>query len=230
MSHILIVAQDNPHLLGLAESASTSHETADEWYDAFGWHLSTERAGDVTLQAVAYADLATQTDDGIVAQLLAEDEDLTRDEAESIVAKAREVAASADEVDAALETAAEAYRAGDRSGTIGSLVEASRIEQRNGGDDPAAQALAEQLLAPAYVVMEYPEGSAASYVGTYYTLADARAALNSEAEATPEHLWETARASRNPVPGCDYPPETEEGEPIEWGGESGSRCICRVAI
>ena len=145
MGHILTVAHDNPHLLGLAESASTSHETADDWYDAYGWHISTERAGDVTLQAVAYADLA-QCDEEIVCHLLAEDDDLQRDEAESIVAMAREVAASADEVAAALEAAAEAYRAGDRSGTIAALVEASRIERRNGGDDPAAQALAEQLL------------------------------------------------------------------------------------
>lgn len=228
MTNILSVARDNPHLLGLAESASTSHETAEEWYDAFGWHLSTERAGDVTLQVVGYADLATQTDDEIVAQLLADDEDLTRDEAESIVAKAREVAESADEVEAALAAAVGAYRAGDRSGTIDAIVEASRIESRNGGDDPAAQALAEQLLAPAYVVMVYPDGCAASYVGTYYTLDKAREAMDSATGATPEHLWETARASRNPGRGCDYPPELEDGEPIEWGDDS--RCICRVAI
>ena len=72
-------------------------------------------------------------------------DDLTQDEAESIVAAAREIREAAEEVEAALEAAVEAYEDDDLDGVIAALDEARRIEIEH-GDAPAANALRSQLL------------------------------------------------------------------------------------
>jgi hypothetical protein len=40
--------------LRLAEDADLDHENARDWYDSYGWHLTTENEGDLTLDVVEY--------------------------------------------------------------------------------------------------------------------------------------------------------------------------------
>jgi len=128
----------------LAVNADLSHEDARDWYSSYGWHLDTEECGSVTHDVVEY-DWLDQDDDAVVALLLEAMDDLTQDEAESIVAAAREIREAAEEVEAALEAAVEAYEDDDLDGVIAALDEARRIEIEH-GDAPAANALRSQLL------------------------------------------------------------------------------------
>lgn len=82
-----------------------------------------------------------------------------------------------------------------------------------------------------YVVLYCPDGGSSDYIGEAETI-DAAHDLIARHELgqvleTPEYLWETARASGNPVPGCDYPVEHDD-EPVEWGGEDGCYAICET--
>ena len=70
-----------------------------------------------------------------------------------------------------------------------------------------------------YVVMICNEGNDQEYVGEAATLKEARSMCHQHARgertATSRSLWDTARASGNPVEGCDYP-DAHEDEPVEW--------------
>ena len=142
----------------LRPNADTSHESAEDWYDSYGAHVSTERGGDVCVQAVDY-DWLDEDDDAVIAKLI-EDKtylpkheeaeyqcDITEDEAASIVALARWVRESAEEIEGLLNDAVKAYESGDLAQTIEALEAASR-QEGNHGDDPATKALTEQLLEP----------------------------------------------------------------------------------
>ena len=84
-----------------------------------------------------------------------------------------------------------------------------------------------------YEVFIYNEGCAPEYLGPADTLKFARQMCHQHARgerpATPKHLWETARASGNPVEGCDYP--VGHADPIEWVtsrfAKHNSYAICR---
>lgn len=81
-----------------------------------------------------------------------------------------------------------------------------------------------------YVVLHCPDGGADEYVGLADTLDAARELASAHergrARGTPEHLYGTARASGNPVPGCSYP--VDHDAPVEWVGEDGYYAICPV--
>lgn len=124
--------------------ADLDHEDARGWYDSYGWHLTTESAGDVTLQAVEY-DWLDETDDHAIDLLVAADGDLTRDEAESIVERARTVRDAAESVESRLKTAVTCYQAGDLAGVIEALKQAASIETDH-GDSPATSSLRSALL------------------------------------------------------------------------------------
>lgn len=128
----------------LTPDADLSHEDARDWYSSYGWHIDTEDCGSVTHDVVEY-DWLDQDDDAVVDLLLEAMGDLTQDEAEGIVAAAREIREAAEGVEAALEAAVEAYQQGDLDGVIAALDEAKRIEAQH-GDAPAANALRSQLL------------------------------------------------------------------------------------
>lgn len=214
--------------LRLRDDADTHHESAEDWYGSYGDHISTERAGDVTIQAVEYDWLDDEDDDAVAARLRAEDDRLSEDEALALVERARDVREAADSIEGLLDEAVAAYERGHVQGVIEALDEASR-EEDDHGDDPATRDLAERLLqATGYAVMLCEEGCAQIYIGSADSLDEARdlaeRAERGEVGGTPESLWETARASRNPVPGCDYP-EPHEDDPEEWVGDY---AICRI--
>jgi hypothetical protein len=130
--------------LALKINADTSHETAQDWYGSYGDHISTESHGDLTLGTVHY-DWLDDDDSAIVERLQKSYKDLSEDEAEGLIALARGVREAAETVVSNLETAVEAYEAGDLERVIEAL-DASSSDERHYGDDPATQALRAQLL------------------------------------------------------------------------------------
>ena len=129
----------------LTQNADTKHEDAIDWYSSYGWHLSTEDAGDVELQAVEYAWLDDDDDDAVVTMLMADEGKLSEDEAESIVEMARSVRSMADAVEGLLDSAVEAYDSGDFETCRDALLEAYKAES-DAGDAPATQQLAGVML------------------------------------------------------------------------------------
>ncbi len=136
----------------LAPEAATKHQSGEEWYDDYGWHLSTERHGDICLQEVEY-DWLDDGDDAAVAALLVaglpdpcdeEDAEDLQSCAEGVVARAREIREAADSVESLLDAAVAAYEAGDVDATVKALCEASSEEDEH-GDDPATQTLIHAL-------------------------------------------------------------------------------------
>lgn len=128
----------------LRADADTDHEDARSWYESYGWHLSTEDAGDVTLQAVEY-DWLDESDDLVVVKLMDSDSDLTQDDAESIVDMARTVRESAESLEAILDEVVEKYEVGDEAGVM-KLLRAAKSAESDAGDWPATNNLASSLL------------------------------------------------------------------------------------
>lgn len=129
----------------LGTDADTSHEDSRGWYESYGWHLTTENAGDVCLQAVEY-DWLDGSDAAAVRKLRASDSDLTSDDAEAIVERAREVRDAAESVCGLLDDAVQAYEARDLDRCRRALLDAY-IAESDHGDAPATQSLAGELLA-----------------------------------------------------------------------------------
>jgi hypothetical protein len=130
--------------VALVRDAKIDHEDSREWYDNYGWHLTTEEAGDVCLQAVEY-DWLDGTDEDAVCKLLDSDADLIRDEAEALVEMARTVRDAAESVCGLLDEAVAAYDRGDVRACRQALLDAWSAESDH-GDSPAASALADALL------------------------------------------------------------------------------------
>ena len=129
----------------LAPNADTTHADAREMYDAYGWHISTDSAGDIGLQAIAY-DWINESDDDAVLDAHRDDlSALTDDEALSLIAKARSVRDDMEGVESLLDDAVAAYEAGDVAATILALDKASSAESEH-GDDPATASLRSQLV------------------------------------------------------------------------------------
>lgn len=128
----------------LRDSADTTHETASDMYDAYGWHLSTDER-DIPLQAVQYDWLDDADDVRVAGRLRAADSDLTDDEAMDLVVMARGVREAMEGVSDLLDDAVDAYRRGDCEGCARALEHASAVESDH-GDDPATDALREQLI------------------------------------------------------------------------------------
>ena len=127
----------------LADDADTDHQSAEDMYFSFGWHLTTENAGDIELQAVEYEN--AEDDRAIADWLMEEHEGLTKDEADVIAQKAVEIRAYCDNVKALLAEAVAAYEADDVSSCVRSLDKASSVES-DGGDDPASRELRGKLI------------------------------------------------------------------------------------
>lgn len=128
----------------LISNADVTHEDARDWYESYGWHITTEIEGDVTIDSVEY-DWLDGTDAEAVAKLREAYAALTDDEAESIVSKAREVREAAETVEGLLGEAVEAYQRGDTGAVVKALDEAARAEWEH-GDSPAANSLRSQLI------------------------------------------------------------------------------------
>lgn len=128
----------------LTTDADLTHEDARDWYGSYGWHISTEDEGDITLDAVAYDDL-DGTDEEVIADLRETYESLTLDEAESIVEKARSVREAAESVESLLLAAVAAYEARDLAGVVEALDDCERVESEH-GDSPAQQSLRSEML------------------------------------------------------------------------------------
>ena len=62
------------------ENADLTHEDARGWYDSYGWHITTENEGDVTIDAVEY-DWLDGTDAEAIAKLRETYDGLTDDAA-----------------------------------------------------------------------------------------------------------------------------------------------------
>lgn len=134
----------------LMADADITHEDAEDMYSSYGWHLSTEDAGDVTLQAVEFDWLDQSDDSGVAAKLLDSTRGhgrskMTVDEAEQIVAKAREVRESMESIDGLLEQAVAAHERGDVDSVIETLDNAQRQESEH-GDCPESTSLRGKLL------------------------------------------------------------------------------------
>ncbi len=124
-------------------SADTTHETAEDWWDGYGWHLSTEESGDITLQAVGY-DLL-DSPEAAIAALQQKHPRLGEDEAEAIVEMAFKIKEAAEAIESLLKQAVEAYTSGDLVAVIQSLDKCRSLESQH-GDSPATKSLQEQLL------------------------------------------------------------------------------------
>lgn len=136
---------EHPHL-ELRPDANLDFPDAASWYDSYGYHLATQRAGDVPLQAIdyrwMYADKAT-----VLAAVLSVYPKMCMHEARLLLSKAREVRRAADRIEELLQSAVDDYRSGNLQGVIDNLGAASD-EEREHGDDPATASLAQQLLRP----------------------------------------------------------------------------------
>jgi hypothetical protein len=128
----------------LKHNADLTHEDARGWYNSYGWHITTANEGDVTIDAVEY-DWLDGTDAEVIARLRETYDALTDDEAESIVAKAREVREAGETIEGLLDEAVEAYQSGDMDAVVEALDEAARVESEH-GDSPATNDLRSQLL------------------------------------------------------------------------------------
>ena len=140
----------------LTTDADTSHEDARDWYGSYGWHLTTENAGDVTLDAVEY-DWLDMTDERAAEELRAVYADLTSDEALSIVTAARSVREAAESICGALDTAVSAYERRDLAGVRAALL-AAWSQESDHGDTPATSTLAGQLLESLVEIGEWGYG------------------------------------------------------------------------
>jgi hypothetical protein len=127
----------------LKHNADLTHEDAKNWYENYGWHISTEKEGDVTLDAVEYEWL-DGTDNEVISKLL-KIYDLTDHEAAVIAFMARKVREAAETVVGLLDEAVEAYQRGDLAAVLEVLDKAARVEWEH-GDCPATRALRSQLL------------------------------------------------------------------------------------
>lgn len=140
---------------GLAHEADTTHEDAREWYDSYGWHLTTEKAGDVLLQACEYDWLDEENDDEVADKMREWDSDLTRDEALSIAHKARSVRDDAEVVCGLLDEAVEAYNRADYDAVVAALDKAKSVESAH-GDSPASNSLRAELVISDYPALQHP--------------------------------------------------------------------------
>jgi len=127
----------------LKHNADLTHESAKDWYDNYGWYISTEKEGDVDLDAVEYEWL-DGTDEEVISKLL-ETYDLTDREAAAIAFMARKVREAAEAVAGLLDEAVAAYQRGDLARVLEVLDKAERVEWEH-GDCPATRALRSQLL------------------------------------------------------------------------------------
>lgn len=217
--------------LQLRPEADPSHDSAEAMFDAYGWHLSTESAGDVCVQAVESKWLRDEwTDEQIVAALIEADGDLTRDEAEALCDKARRVWTDLVAIERCLERAVKAYDAGDLDGCVEALQEAGHTETEH-GDDPSTSDLANRLLEPktAFRVYRWPDGSCPDFCGEYPTLEAAEEAAEGEPAGLPKSEWESARRAghRDGMTAPD-PDGDEADEPESWHGANGNYCVVRV--
>jgi hypothetical protein len=127
---------------------SASTVSAEDWYDAYGWHLTTEECGDVLLQTVTYHDARAASKDEAAKRRLLESlmaDDLTEDEANGLAEKAIEVAEVADEVESLCDEIIAAAKAGDLPLLKSRLDELSDLESDH-GSDPTASALRTELI------------------------------------------------------------------------------------
>ena len=133
----------NSKNLELAQNSNVSHDSAEEMYDSYGAHISTDHNGDVCIQDVDYDWLDDEED---AKALLAERRPkMTANECESLVSLARRIREAMEDVEDALERASCAAVDGDFAGVIEALQEARGLETDH-GDDPSTSALAAQLL------------------------------------------------------------------------------------
>lgn len=139
---------DSEEWTGLADDADTSHETAQDWYESYGSHLSTLNAGDVCIQAVDYDWLDDDDDDDsdVRDKLLESDDRLSSDEAEALVGMARSAREAAEEICRLLDDAVEAYESGDYAACVKAL-DAAKSREMEHGDCPASSGLQDQLIA-----------------------------------------------------------------------------------
>lgn len=130
---------------GLAADADTSRETAQDWYEAYGQHISTVDAGDVCIQAVDYDWLDDDDDSDVRDKLIESDNRLSSDEAEALVGMARSVREAAEEICGLLDDAVAAYDAGDYDACVEALDSAKMLEIGH-GDCPASSGLRGKLI------------------------------------------------------------------------------------
>lgn len=150
--------------MALKQNADTSHETAAEWYASYGAHVCTQHHGDITPDVVDY-DSLDDDDDEIAEALMDIYSDLTRSEADEIIALARRVKDAADAVVSHLEDAVKAYKADDLAAVVDALDCASSEESEH-GDDPSAKALREALVEPASYTVSYEYRACGNWLGT----------------------------------------------------------------
>lgn len=117
-------------LADLDEIDEPTHESAEEWYDSLGYHVSAED-GDHAHPVCSLDEVDTYEPQS--------------DAEASLLEYARAARDAATAVESALERAVTAWRDRDLAACIEALDEASQVE-REYGDDPAAQALRDQLL------------------------------------------------------------------------------------
>lgn len=123
-----------------------TRESARDWYEAYGWSMSTAREGDVCLQAVDY-DWLDESDEQAIILLQDNYSELGTSEARDIVSHARGIRETAESIEGLHDTAATQYEGGDLLGSISTLRDAERIESDH-GDSPATQYMWRQLFSP----------------------------------------------------------------------------------
>lgn len=216
--------------VALTRDADTTHEDSRDWYDSYGWHLSTQDAGDVCLQAVEYDWLDDKEDVTAIRNLMRDDDGLTADEAEEIVQRAHEVREAGESICELLDEAVAAYDSGDLEPCRRALLAAYDQESEH-GDAPAAQSLAGKLLAltrTTWRVYYAPDGCDPSYCGECDTREEAETLAESEPAGLPRAQWDTARTAGH-CAGMTAPDGGEEDEePASWHGADGWYCVVRV--
>lgn len=122
---------------------------AERWYGAYGAHVSTERQGDIDIQAITPAELI-DLDRGFVStrpwtRRLAQRLDIAVGEADALRILAERIWAVANEVAEKLMEAVTAHEDGDLENCLAALDKAARLEARHGAPT-ATDALRAQLI------------------------------------------------------------------------------------
>lgn len=142
-----IISREDRDRITLRIGADTHHESAEDWYGSYGAYVSTESAGDVTIQSIDYDWLDESDDDEVLRAHRDEiDTRITDNEALDLIARAREVREAADDIEGLLDAVVDAYERGVAAEVLSALDEA-RSAERDHGDYPATRELATRLLA-----------------------------------------------------------------------------------
>ncbi len=129
-----------------AEIAEMVTTIAEDWYDSFGWHLSTQRHRDITLQAVSFEDAGVPAPAPEVTEnLLGRYPGLSGAEVDRMIRRAGKIKTAALRIADDLVQAKIDHEDGNEESRDVHLDAAEALEKEVGGDCPATRAMRKEI-------------------------------------------------------------------------------------